>query len=517
MAAGQRYYLTTPIYYVNDVPHIGHAYTTLACDALARFMRLDGCDVRFLTGTDEHGQKIEKSAIAAGTDPQSFTDKVSENFRALSKVMNYSNDDFIRTTEERHIRACQALWLRLKERGEIYLGSYSGWYAVRDEAFYGENELTTRADGRKIAPSGAEVEWVEEPSYFFKLSAWQDRLLAFYEANPDFVAPESRRNEVISFVSSGLKDLSISRTSFRWGVLVPDDSAHIMYVWLDALTNYITAVGYPDTQSDLYRRYWPADLHMVGKDILRFHAVYWPAFLMAAGLEPPRRVFAHGWWTNEGQKISKSLGNVIDPVTLVERYGLDPVRYFLLREVPFGADGDFSHRAMVGRLNGDLANDLGNLVQRVLSMVQRNCGGRVPEPGPLTPADETLLEVAGTLIDRLRIEFRAQAFHRALEGIWEAVGAANRYIDDQAPWSLKKTDPARMETVLYVLAEVIRRVGILVQPVMPGSADAILDQVAVPADRRRFADLAEPLRAGAPLPPPRGVFPRYVEAAEGAG
>jgi methionyl-tRNA synthetase len=516
MAAGQRYYLTTPIYYVNDVPHIGHAYTTLACDALARFMRLDGYDVRFLTGTDEHGQKIEKSAVAAGIDPQSFTDKVSQNFRALSKVMNFSNDDFIRTTEERHIRSCQALWLRLKERGEIYLGSYSGWYAVRDEAFYGENELTTRPDGRKIAPSGAEVEWVEEPSYFFKLSEWQDRLLEFYRANPDFIAPESRRNEVISFVSSGLKDLSISRTSFRWGVPVPDDPDHIMYVWLDALTNYITAVGYPETGSDLYQRYWPADLHMVGKDILRFHAVYWPAFLMAAGLEPPRRVFAHGWWTNEGQKISKSLGNVIDPLTLVERYGLDPVRYFLLREVPFGADGDFSHRAMVGRLNGDLANDLGNLVQRVLSMVQRNCGGRVPEPGPFTPADQTLLEVAGALIDRLRVEFHSQAFHRALEGVWEAVGAANRYVDEQAPWALKKTDPARMATVLYVLAEVIRRVGIVVQPVMPGSASAILDQIAVPADSRRFADLPQPLRPGVQLPVPKGVFPRYVDPGEGA-
>jgi methionyl-tRNA synthetase len=515
MAAPRRYYLTTPIYYVNDVPHIGHAYTTLACDALARFMRLDGYDVRFLTGTDEHGQKIEKSATAAGTDPQSFTDKVSQNFRALSQVMNYSNDDFIRTTEERHTRACQALWLKLKERGEIYLGSYSGWYAVRDEAFYGENELTTRPDGRKIAPSGAEVEWVEEPSYFFKLSAWQDRLLAFYEANPDFIAPESRRNEVISFVSSGLKDLSISRTSFRWGVPVPDDPAHIMYVWLDALTNYITAVRYPDTESELYKRFWPADLHMVGKDILRFHAVYWPAFLMAAGLEPPRRVFAHGWWTNEGQKISKSLGNAIDPISLVQRYGLDPVRYFLLREVPFGADGDFSHRAMVGRLNGDLANDLGNLVQRVLAMIQRNCGSRLPEPGAFTPADQTLLEVAGSLIDRLRIEFHAQAFHRALEGVWETVGAANRYIDDQAPWALKKTDPARMGTVLYVLAEVIRRVGILLQPVMPDSAAAILDQVAVPADRRRFTDLAQALQPGGQLPAPKGVFPRYVEAADG--
>ena len=511
MDGGRRYYITTPIYYVNDVPHIGHAYTTLACDALARFMRLDNYDVRFLTGTDEHGQKIEKAATKAGLQPKTFTDRVSENFRALWGQIAVTNDDFIRTTEERHIRACQSLWLRLKERGEIYLGTYAGWYSVRDEAFHGEDELTTRPDGRKIAPSGAEVEWVEEPSYFFRLSAWQERLLAFYREHPNFIAPESRRNEVISFVSSGLKDLSVSRTSFRWGVPVPGDPDHIMYVWLDALTNYITAVGFPDTQSELYRRYWPADLHMVGKDILRFHAVYWPAFLMAAGLEPPQRVFAHGWWTNEGQKISKSLGNVIDPMALVERYGLDPVRYFLLREVPFGSDGDFSHRAMVGRLNGDLANDLGNLVQRVLAMVQRNCEGRVPQPGALTPADQNLVEVADALLARLRVEFHAQAFNRALEAIWEVVSAANRYIDEQAPWALKKTDPERMSTVLYVLSEVIRRIGILVQPVMPGSAAKILEQLAVPAEARGFAALNRRLTPGTALPAPQGVFPRYIE------
>lgn len=519
MGGGKRYYITTPIYYVNDAPHIGHAYTTLACDVLARFMRLDGYDVRFLTGTDEHGQKIEKSAIATGLEPKAFTDRGSENFRALSRTMAYSNDDFIRTTEERHVRSCQALWRRLKERGEIYLDTYSGWYAVRDEAFYGENELTTAPDGRKLAPSGAEVEWVEEPSYFFRLSAWRERLLAFYSNHPDFIAPESRRNEVVSFVSSGLKDLSVSRTSFRWGIPVPDDPDHIIYVWLDALTNYITAVGYPDTESDLYRRYWPADLHMVGKDILRFHAVYWPAFLMAAGLEPPRRVFAHGWWTNEGQKISKSVGNVIDPIALVQRYGLDCVRYFLLREVPFGSDGDFSHRAMVGRINGDLANALGNLVQRVLAMIQRNCGGRMPEPGAFSEADEALLGIAGGLLDRLRGEFVAQTFHRGLEAVWEAVGAANRYVDEQAPWALGKTDPGRMATVLYTLSEVIRLIAIVLQPVMPGSAGAILDQIAVPEGVRRFADLGRPVQAGAVLPVPRPVFPRYVEveSAVGAG
>src|SRR5215475_3326879 len=350
MPSRERYYITTPIYYVNDSPHIGHAYTTLSCDVLARFMRLDGFDVHFLTGTDEHGQKVEKSAAAAGLDPQAFTDRVSAEFKALAEQLNCSFDNFIRTTEARHTRACQALWQKLVENGDIYLGKYAGWYAVRDEAFYAESELI---DGK--APTGADVEWVEEPSYFFRLSAWQDRLLAFYDANPDCIGPRSRRNEVISFVKSGLLDLSVSRTSFKWGIPVPGDPAHIMYVWLDALTNYITAVGYPDVDSDMFKRFWPADLHMVGKDILRFHTVYWHAFLMAAGIAPPKRVFAHGWWTNEGQKISKSLGNVIDPLKLVEEFGLDPVRYFLLREVPFGSDGNFSREQMVKRINADLA------------------------------------------------------------------------------------------------------------------------------------------------------------------
>src|SRR5262245_26894160 len=519
MAGDRRYYITTPIYYVNDVPHIGHAYTTLACDAMARFMRLDGYDVHFLTGTDEHGQKIEKSAVAAGLDPQAFTDRVSENFRALSKTMNFSNDDFIRTTEDRHIRSCQALWLKLKERGEIYLGTYAGWYAVRDEAFYGESELTTRADGRKIAPSGAEAEWVEEPSYFFRLSAWQERLLAFYRDNPDFILPESRRNEVISFVSSGLKDLSISRTSFRWGVPVPDDPDHIMYVWLDALINYITAVGYPDTESDLYRTYWPANLHMVGKDILRFHTVYWPAFLMAAGIEPPQRVFAHGWWTNEGQKISKRLGNVIDPQELIRKYGLDQDRYFLLREVPVGHDGDFSHCPMVNRINADLANGLGNLAQRVLKMINGSCGGTVPQPGPLAPADEALLAAAQGLHARVRQELEQQAFHKALDAVWDVIGDGDLFVNDQKPWSLKKTDPVRMNTVLYVLAETVRHLAILTQPFMPQACGRLLDLLAIPAGNRSFATVESGrLVPGTslPAPPTQGVFPRYVEAASGA-
>ncbi|MCE2517949.1 MAG: methionine--tRNA ligase [Alphaproteobacteria bacterium] len=480
------YYLTTPIYYVNDKPHIGHAYTTLACDVLARFKRLDGYDVMFLTGTDEHGQKVQKSAEEKGIDPKAFTDQVSQNFRDLTATLNFTNDDFIRTTEDRHYAACQKLWAKLIENGDIYLDSYKGWYAVRDEAFYAESEIT---DGK--APTGAPVEWVEEPSYFFRLSAFQDRLLAFYDANPDFVAPKSRFNEVKSFVKGGLMDLSVSRASFSWGVPVPGDDAHVMYVWLDALTNYMTAAGYgQDGGESEYAKRWPADLHMVGKDILRFHAVYWPAFLMAAELPTPKRVFAHGWWTNEGQKISKSLGNVIDPVEIANTYGLDQMRYFLLREVPFGNDGDFSHTAMVHRMNGDLANDLGNLSQRVLSMIFKNCDGVMPtRPAQLTEADAPILAALDGLLEGQRKHYDSQMFHEALKEIWEVVSAANRYVDDMAPWALRKTDIDRMKDVLWVLAEILRQVAILIQPVMPEASQNMLDQLGVAADERGFDQL----------------------------
>ena len=512
------FYVTTPIYYVNDKPHIGHAYTTLACDVLARFKRLDGFDVMFLTGTDEHGQKVEKAANDKGVSPQAFTDSVSQNFRDLTDRMNFSNDDFIRTTEARHRAACQKLWSILLERGHITLGSYAGWYAVRDEAFYTESEIV---DGK--APSGAPVEWVEEPSYFFNLSQWQQPLLDFYEANPDFVGPESRFNEVKSFVKGGLRDLSVSRASFSWGVPIPGDDAHVMYVWLDALTNYITATGWPTDgefgDAERNERFWPADLHMVGKDILRFHAVYWPAFLMAADLPLPKRVFAHGWWTNEGEKISKSLGNVIDPNSLAEEYGLDQTRYFLMREVPFGNDGDFSQRAMIHRMNGDLANDLGNLSQRVLSMIFKNCAGVMPAL-PATPADEdkALLDAVDALLDQVRAHMDSQAFHEALRVIWQVISEANRYVDTTAPWGLKKTDPDRMGEVLAVLAETIRQVAILVQPVMPESAAKILDQIGVEADARGFGQLAGGARliAGVRINKPEPVFPRYiVEEGEG--
>ncbi|MCH7929977.1 MAG: methionine--tRNA ligase [Proteobacteria bacterium] len=522
MSEAKRFYVTSPIYYVNDKPHIGHAYTSLACDALARFMRLDGREVMFLTGTDEHGQKVEKAATAAGEAPQEFVDRISEPFRGLSKLLAFTNDDFIRTTEPRHKTSVQQLWRELVARDQIYLGTYAGWYSVRDEAFHAESELV---DGK--APSGAPVEWVEEPSYFFRLSAWRDRLLAFYDENPDFVLPGSRRNEVVSFVKGGLDDLSVSRTSFKWGVPVPDDPDHVMYVWIDALTNYLTGVGYPDTGGAGYRRFWPADVHIVGKDILRFHAVYWPAFLMAADLPPPRRVFAHGWWTNEGQKISKSLGNIIDTSALVERYGVDQVRYFLLREVPFGNDGDFSHRAMVSRANNDLANDYGNLVQRVLSMINRYCGAAVPAPAANDGChvDPSVLDAVGSLrhahglLRKVRPLMQRQAFHSALERIWLVVKEANVNVDHLAPWVLRKSDPERMKEVLYALAEVIRHLAITSQPFMPESTARILDQLAVPEDQRTFAHLNPgnrvtdeySLAPGTPLPKPEGVFPRYVE------
>lgn len=506
----KNYYITTPIYYVNDVPHIGSAYPTIACDVLARFKRLDGYKVLFTTGTDEHGLKVKQSAEKAGMTPQEFTDKVSQNFRDLCVAMNFSNDDFIRTTEERHIKACQHLWNELVKRGEIYLDKYAGWYAVRDEAYYTEDEITTNAAGKKVGPSGAEVEWMEEESYFFRLSAWGDKLMDFYAAHPDFVMPDTRFNEIKSFVRSGLKDLSVSRTTFDWGVPVPGNEKHVMYVWIDALTNYLTVAGYPNDISE----FWPADLHMVGKDISRFHAVYWPAFLMAAGIAPPKRVFAHGWWTIEGEKMSKSVGNVIAPADLIARYGVDASRFFVLREVPFGNDGDFSHANALARINSDLANGLGNLAQRTLSFIYKNCEEKIPAPSELTENDKALLNKAqNEMLKNVRAELDIQKFHKALDAMWDVVNAANVYIDVEAPWSLKKTDTVRMNTVLYVLCETIRCLGIIIQPVMPESASKILDQLKVGEGERSFDYLSSThtLKAATIIDQPVGVFPRLVE------
>ncbi|MGN6303974.1 MAG: methionine--tRNA ligase [Mesorhizobium sp.] len=511
----ETFYITTAISYPNGKPHIGHAYELIATDALARFQRLDGKDVFFLTGTDEHGIKMLQTARKEGISARELADRNAAEFQHMAKALNASNDDFIRTTEKRHYAASQAIWKAMADNGDIYKGGYAGWYSVRDEAYYGEEETEVRADNVRYGPQGTPVEWVEEESYFFRLSAYQDRLLALYDSQPDFVGPSERRNEVVSFVKAGLKDLSISRTTFDWGVPVPGDEKHVMYVWVDALTNYITAAGYPDENADKWR-FWPADAHIIGKDIVRFHAIYWPAFLMSAGIELPKRVFGHGFLFNRGEKMSKSLGNVIDPFTMVEHYGLDQVRYFFLREVPFGQDGSYSHEAIVNRTNADLANDLGNLAQRSLSMIAKNCDGVVPKQGEFADADKAILAQAETALATARDAMAGQGIHHALAAIFGVVAEANRYFAAQEPWALKKTDPARMETVLWTTAETIRRVAILCQPYIPGSAEKLLDLLAVPADRRQFEHVAagHALTAGTALPAPQPVFPRYVEQPE---
>lgn len=515
----ENFYITTAISYVNGSPHLGHAYEVIASDVMARFKRLDGADVYFLTGTDEHGQKVEKSARDNGMEPQEFCDKIAAEFEDMTKTLNISNDDFIRTTQPRHKESSRAIWKKMDENGDIYLGGYSGWYSVRDEAFFGEDEISKDDAGNRFAPSGAELIWVEEPSYFFKLSAYQDKLLELYESNPDFIQPASRRNEIVSFVKGGLTDLSVSRTTFDWGVPVPDAEGHIMYVWVDALTNYITSLGYPDTDSELFQKFWPCDVHVIGKDITRFHAVYWPAFLMSAGIALPKKVFGHGFLNIEGQKMSKSIGNVLSPNILVETFGLDALRFFLMREVPFGNDGNFTSRLAIERINADLANGLGNLAQRSLSMIAKNCEGKVPNHGEFTAEDKDLLTQAHSImLETMRGYFNEMQFSKGLEAVWRIVTAANAYIDAQAPWGLKKTDVARMETVLYVLAEVIRCLGIVIQPVMPDSAHKILDQLAVQSDKRGFEHISEDymLASGTALPKPEGVFPRLTEESEAA-
>ncbi len=508
----ETFYITTAISYPNGRPHIGHAYELIATDAMARFQRLDGKDVFFLTGTDEHGQKMQQTARAEGITPEELAKRNSDAFRDMGKLLNSSNDDFIRTTEPRHHATVQAVWKRMEANGDIYKDSYAGWYSVRDEAYYQEDETQLRADGVRYGPQGTPVEWVEEESYFFRLSAYEERLLKLYEQQPDFIGPNERRNEVISFVKSGLKDLSISRTTFDWGIKVPNDPKHVMYVWVDALTNYITATGYVEDQNGPRAKYWPADIHMIGKDIIRFHAVYWPAFLLSAGLPLPKKVFAHGFLLNKGEKMSKSVGNVVDPFDLIGHFGLDQVRFFLLREVSFGQDGSYSEEGIATRINADLANGIGNLASRSLSMIVKNCDGRIPEPGPLTEADKAMLATADAAIDICREEMNRVMIHKAVAAIINVVSEADRYFAAQEPWVLRKTDVARMATVLYVTADVVRQIAILLQPVMPDSAAKLLDLVAVPADRRSFAFLGEAgrLSPGTTLEAPSPVFPRYV-------
>jgi methionyl-tRNA synthetase len=430
--------------------------------------------------------------------------------RDLDEKLNVSFSRFIRTTEQQHHRSVQEIWRRMTDNGDIYLASYAGWYSVRDEAYYAEDETVVGTDDIRRGPQGTAVEWVEEKSYFFKLSAYQDRLLALYDQQPDFIGPDSSRSEVVSFVKGGLKDLSISRTTFDWGVKVPEDPDHVMYVWVDALTNYITGVGFPD-ESDANWRFWPADVHIIGKDIIRFHAVYWPAFLMSAGLALPKRVYAHGFVLNRGEKMSKSLGNVVDPFAMADRYGVDQLRYFFLREVQFGQDGGYSHEAIVARVNADLANDLGNLAQRSLSMIAKQCDGVLPEPGAFSDNDKAILAQADGMLALARAAMGTQQIHHALNAIWAVVAEANRYFAGEAPWALAKTDPPRQRTVLYVTAEVVRQVAILAQPAMPDSCNKMLDALGVDADQRDFAALATRIVAGTKLPTPAGVFPRYIE------
>ncbi len=510
------YYLTTAISYPNGAPHIGHAYEAIATDALARFRRLDGYDVFFLTGVDEHGLKMKQTAQKEGLTPQELGDQNTPQFKEMCQVLEVSNDDFIRTTEPRHYKAVHDIWKRMEAQGDIYLDTYAGWYSVRDEAFYAENETEVGEDGVRLGPSGTPVEWTEEQTFFFRLSKYGPELLKLYAEQPDFILPPERRNEVTNFVEGGLMDLSISRTTLDWGVPVPDAPGHVIYVWVDALTNYLTGAGYPDTESDSYKRYWPANLHVIGKDILRFHAIYWPAFLMSAGLPLPKRVFAHGFLFNRGEKMSKSVGNVVDPFALVSVYGVDQLRYFLLREVPFGQDGSYSHEAIVARINADLANDLGNLAQRSLSMIGKNCGGALPEPGVFTEADRAVLDLADGTLAKVRTALETQAIHRAAEAIWGVVGEANRYFAAQEPWALKKSDPERMGTVLYVTAETVRQVAILAQALTPQAAGKLLDQLAVSEDARDFAHLGETgrLTSGAHLPKPQPVFPRFIDQEE---
>ena len=504
----KNFYITTPIYYVNDVPHIGHAYTTVICDTIANFNRWLGKKVNFLTGTDEHGQKVEKSALKAGVNPQSFTDEVSKSFYNLAKKLEIKNTDFIRTTEQRHKESVKELWKILENKGDIYLGKYSGWYSIRDEAFYSEDEIDEDKNGNKIAPNGSELEWVEEPSYFFKLSSWQDKLLKFYNDNPEFISPKSRYNEVVSFVSKGLEDLSISRTTFKWGIPVPNNDEHIIYVWLDALTNYISALNYPNKNDKNWKSHWPADIHVVGKDILRFHAVYWPAFLMAAGIETPAKIFAHGWWTVDGKKMSKSTGNVVSPDYIIDKYGLDQFKYFLLREVRFGQDGDFSENALIKRVNSDLANDYGNLAQRVLSFIYKNNEGLIPQKGVFSQIDEDLLDNMNIIKNNIINYMQDYKITDALEELWKIIRKSNTYIDEQAPWALKKTDIDRMNTVLYVLCSVIKDVSLIAQNFIPIGSNKILDQLSINKNMRGYINFNDELIPGTKLSKPEGVYPR---------
>lgn len=503
------FYITTAISYPNGRPHIGHAYEAIAADAIARFHRMNGRDVRLITGTDEHGLKMVQTARDAGKQTIELADEMSAFFKDMCVALNINHNGFRRTSEPAHHEASKTLWKAMETNGDLYLDRYEGWYSIRDEAFYAEDELIEGEGDEKLSPQGTPVEWTAEETWFFKLSSYQDKLLALYNEHPEFIQPESRRNEVMRFVEGGLKDLSVSRTSFDWGVQVPGSPDHVMYVWVDALTTYMTGIGYPDTDGD-FSRYWPADIHLIGKDIVRFHAVYWPAFLMSAGLPLPKQVFGHGHLLSRGEKMSKSLGNVIDPMELASIYGVDQLRYTLLADVPFGKDGSYSAESVVTKSNADLANNFGNLAQRSLSMIAKNCDGKVPAGSAPTKDEEQLLvELENCFEDvRTAVTGGLLKLDLALDKIRERLSATNQYFADQAPWALRKTDPERADTVLYYTAESIRQLAIMLRWVMPESCDKMLDLLAQSADARNFDSLSQPISAGIALPKPEGIFPR---------
>ena len=509
---GEPYYITTAISYPNGKPHIGHAYEAIAADVIARHRKAEGFDVRFQTGTDEHGLKMAQKARDLGITPAELAAEMSQHFIDMCDKLNVSYDVFIRTTEPRHHESVQELWRRMEASGDLYLDRYEGWYSVRDEAYYDESELIEGEGGQKLSPQNTPVEWTVEESWFFRLSKYQDRLLDLYKST-DFIRPESRLNEVMRFVEGGLRDLSVSRTSFDWGVKVPGSENHVMYVWVDALTNYITGLGFPDENGD-FAKYWPGDLHLIGKDIVRFHTVYWPAFLMSAGLPVPKQVFGHGFLLNRGQKESKTLGNVTDPIDLAEAYGVDTLRYFLMREVAFGQDGSWSHEAIVTRCNAELANSFGNLAQRTLSMIFKNMDGTLKPSLPLDDADVALGDAVAVGVAGMRRAFMDLDFSAGLEAWMRAVFACNQYVDEQAPWTLRKTDPERMEAVLMTLLRCVRSLAIAVRPVVPTAIDKLLDQMGVAADARDYtaleqSDWLETLAAsGFAIAKPEGVFPR---------
>ena len=484
----KNYYITTPIYYPSAKPHMGHAYTSIIADFFARFKRIDGFNVHFLTGTDEHGLKIQRAAERKNVEPLIFCDEISETFRNLSKTLNLSNTDFIRTTEERHKKTVQYIWSVLEKNEDIYLSKYSGWYSVSDEAFYNEDEIIDK-DGHKIAIiSGSDVEWIEEESYFFKLSKWQDKLLDYYEKNPDFISPKAKKNEVVSFVKSGLKDLSISRKAFSWGIKVPNNKDHIIYVWLDALTNYISALNYPDTNNELFKKFWPASVHLIGKDILRFHAVYWPAFLMAAKIPLPKKIYGHGWILSGDEKMSKSKGNILDPLDIIKTYGLDPLRYYLIKEVSFGNDGNISQDKLEDCINSDLANNYGNLCQRVTAFAEKNCSTKIPEIKDFNKDDLVILNRFTENLETIRKEIDNQNINFYISFIVSALFEANKYFNDQEPWK-KKDDKERLNTIVYTSLELIRKISFMLYPIIPGTIEKALKIFNLNADDVNFESI----------------------------